>query len=161
MILGMSTATFTSIHVALSLIGIVSGIIVLFGWLNGKSLAGWTVLFLVTSVATSATGYGFPTDGILPSHVVGGISLAALAVAILALYGYLLAGVWRSIYLASAMLALYLNCFVGVVQAFRKVPVLESLAPTQSEPPFLVAQIIVMALFIVLGYLAAKRFHPG
>jgi len=161
MILGMSTATFTSIHVALSLIGIVSGIIVLFGWLNGKSLAGWTVLFLVTSVATSATGFGFPTTGILPSHVVGGISLAALAVAILALYGYLLAGVWRPIYLASAMLALYLNCFVGVVQAFRKVPVLEALAPTQSEPPFLVAQIIVMALLIVLGYLAAKRFHPG
>jgi hypothetical protein len=160
MILGLSASTFTSIHVVLSLIGIVSGIVVLSGMLAGGRLNGWNGVFLGTTLLTSATGFLFPTTGLLPSHVVGFISVAALAVAMVALYRFHLRGLWRLTYVASAALALYLNVFVGVVQAFRKVPALEALAPTQSEPPFLVAQVVVMAIFIAAGYLAAKRFHP-
>lgn len=161
MILGLSLSTFTSVHVALSLIGIVSGIIVFAGMLAGKWLHAWNIVFLVTTVATSATGFLFPTTGLLPSHVVGIISLVALAIAIAALYGYHLAGAWRRIFVATAALALYLNVFVAVVQSFMKIPAVKSLAPTQSEPPFIVAQVVVMVIFIVVGYLAAKQFHPA
>jgi hypothetical protein len=161
MILGLSLSAFTSVHVALSLIGIVSGIVVFAGMLAGNWLNAWNIVFLVTTVATSATGFLFPTSGLLPSQVVGIISLVALAVAIAALYGYHLAGAWRRIYVATAAFALYLNVFVLVVQAFRKIPALQSLAPTQSEPPFIVAQVVVMVIFVVVGYLAAKRFYPA
>jgi hypothetical protein len=160
MILGMSVATFTTVHVILSLIGIASGIVVLFGMLSGKRLDGLTAIFLATTVLTSATGFLFPSDRLLPSHIVGIISLVALAVAILALYVYGLAGSWRWIYVATAVVALYLNAFVGVVQAFQKLPALKSLAPTQSEPPFLIAQTVVLAIFVVLGGIAFKTFRP-
>jgi hypothetical protein len=160
MILGMSTSTFTVVHVVLSLIGIVSGIIVLFGMFSANRLTGWTALFLATTVLTSVTGFFFPRDHLLPSHIVGLISLAVLAVAILARYVYRLAGSWRWIYVGGAVLALYLNVFVGVVQAFQKRPFLSRLAPTQSEPPFFVAQLIVVAIFVVLGILAVMRFRP-
>ena len=129
--------------------------------LAGKWLHAWNIVFLVTTVATSATGFLFPTAGLLPSHVVGIISLVALASAIAARYGYHLAGAWRRIFVATAALALYLNVFVAVVQSFMKIPAVKSLAPTQSEPPFIVAQVVVMVIFIVVGYLAAKRFHPA
>lgn len=157
MILGMTP--FTLFHVALSLVGIVSGLVVLFGLLAGKRLDGWTALFLVTTVATSATGFGFPFDRLLPSHVVGIISLVVLAVAILARYALGLVGAWRWIYVVGAVMALYLNVFVLVAQAFQKLPGLNALAPTQSEPPFLFAQIAVLIIFIVLGALAAIRFR--
>jgi uncharacterized membrane protein SirB2 len=160
MILGMSLSTFTFVHTALSLIGIVSGLVVVFGMLGAKRLGGWTMLFLATTVLTCVTGYFFPSDHVLPSHIVGIITLVALAAAILAIYAYRLAGSWRWIYVVAALVALYLNVFVGVVQAFQKLPFLQPLAPTQSEPPFLIAQIAVMAIFIVLGFLAARRFHP-
>ena len=160
MILGMSTSTFTLVHVALSLIGIVSGLVVLFGMLEAKRLEGWTALFLATTVLTSVTGFLLPHDHMLPSDVVGIISLVALAAAILALYVLGLAGAWRWIYVVGAVVALYLNVFVLVAQAFQKVPFLHPLAPTQSEPPFLVAQLVVLAIFIVLGVLAVRRFHP-
>jgi hypothetical protein len=160
MILGLSTSTFTLLHVALSLIGIVSGIIVLYGMVSARKLDGWIALFLATTVLTSVTGYFFPTTTVLPSHVVGGISLVMLAAAIVALYVFSLAGPWRWIYVVGAVVALYLNVFVGVVQAFQKLPPLTALAPTQSEPPFLVAQLVVMAIFIGLGVVAVKRFHP-
>jgi hypothetical protein len=161
MILGMSTATFTLVHVVLSLIGIVSGVFVLFGMLSSNRLLGWTAVFLATTVLTSATGFFFPRDELLPSHIVGIISLAVLAVAIVALYVYRLAGSWRWIYVAGAALALYLNVFVGVVQAFLKVPLLNALAPKQNEPPFLIAQIVVLAIFIVLGIMAGRSFRPS
>ena len=119
----------------------------------------WTALFLATTVLTSVTGFFFPRDQLLPSHVVGIISLVVLAVAILALYVYHLAGSWRRIYVVTAVLALYLNIFVGVVQAFLKVPFLNALAPTQTEPPFLITQLVVLALFVVLTVVAAIRFH--
>jgi hypothetical protein len=159
MILGMSTATFTLVHVLISLVGIGSGLIVLFGLLKAKRMDGWTGLFLATTVATSLTGFGFPFEQLLPSHKVGIISLVVLAVAILARYAFHLARSWRWIYVVSAMIALYLNVFVAIVQSFRKMPTLQELAPTGSEPPFLIAQLAVMALFIVFTIMAVKRFH--
>jgi hypothetical protein len=133
--------------------------VALFGLLAGKRLAGWTGLFLTTTVATSVTGFGFPVEHFLPSHGVGIISLVALAIAIVALYAKHLAGGWRRTYVICAVLALYLNCFVAVVQSFEKIAPLRALAPTQSEPPFAIAQLAVLALFVGLGILAAKRFR--
>jgi hypothetical protein len=160
MILGMSTSTFTLVHVILSLVGIFAGLVVVFGMLGSKKADGWTALFLATSVLTSVTGFFFPFDKILPSHIVGVISLVVLAIAILALYVLHLAGPWRWIYVVSAMAGLYLNVFVGVVQAFQKLPLLASLAPTQSEPPYLIAQAIVLVIFVGLGIAAVRSFHP-
>ena len=160
MLLGMSEATFTAVHVVLSLIGIVSGIVVVIGMFGARRLPRWTALFLLTTVLTSATGFLFPRDHLMPSHVVGIISLILLPIAILALYRYRLAGTWRSVYVVSAVLALYLNVFVGVVQAFQKQPTLARLAPTQSEPPFVVAQLAVLAIFVVLCVSAAIKFRP-
>ena len=159
MILGMSLSTFTTLHVIISLIGIVTGLVVLLGMLGGRQLGSWTAIFLATTVLTSATGFLFPFNKLLPSHVVGVISLAVLAIALLALYGLHLAGVWRWIYVAAAVLALYLNVFVGVVQVFQKLPFLKTLAPTQSEPPFLITQLVVLALFVGLIIVAMLRFH--
>ena len=159
MILGMTTSTFTLVHVLISLVGIASGLVVVFGLLTGKRLDGWTALFLAATVATSLTGFAFPFDHLLPSHKVGIISLAVLAVAILARYAFHLSGAWRRIYVITAIAALYFNVFVGVVQSFLKVPALHSLAPKQTEPPFLVTQLVVLALFIVIAIMAAKRFH--
>jgi hypothetical protein len=160
MILGMSTSTFTLGHVVLSLIGIFAGIVVLFGMLGSKRLDAWTGLFLATTVLTSVTGFFFHAEKFGPPHVVGLISLVVLAVAIAALYIYKVKGPWRWIYVACAVLALYLNVFVGVVQAFSKVPSLNVLAPTQSEPPFAVAQAIVLLIFVALSIWAVKSFHP-
>jgi hypothetical protein len=159
MILGMSTATYTFIHVLISLVGIVSGLIVMYGLLTGKRLDGLTALFLTTTVLTSVTGFGFPFEHLLASHKVGIISLIILAIAIAARYVFHLAGSWRWIYVVTAAMALYLNVFVLVFQAFLKVPALKALAPTQSEPPFLVAQVAVLVIFVVLTILAAKRFR--
>jgi len=160
MILGMSTSTFTLLHVVVSLVGIFSGTVVLFGMFSANRLNGWTALFLVTTVLTSVTGFFFHRDHLLPSHVVGIISLVVLAVAIVAFYVYRLARSWRWIYVAGAVVTLYFNVFVAVVQAFQKLPFLEPLAPTQSEPPFLVAQAVVLATFVALGIVAVRSFHP-
>jgi hypothetical protein len=159
MIFGMSTSAYTSLHVALSLLGIASGFIVLLGLLTAKRLGASTVIFLASTVATSVTGFGFPFDQLLPSHIVGVISLLALAGAILARYPFRLTGSWRWIYVAGAVIALHLNVFVLIVQAFLKVPVLQALAPTQSEPPFVAAQTATLCLFLVLGFFAVKRFR--
>ena len=160
MILGMSTSAFTLFHVALSLVGIVAGLVVAAAMLGSKTANGWTALFLATTVLTSVTGFLFPSDKVLPSHIVGVISLLVLIIAIAALYGYRLARSWRWIYVVSALVALYLNVFVLVAQAFQKVAVLNALAPTQSDPGFIIAQLIVMAIFVVLGIRAVRRFHP-
>ena len=159
MILGMSLEAYTLAHVLISLVGIGSGFVVLYGLLTGKRLDGWTALFLASTVATSVTGFGFPFHHLLPSHKVGIVSLVVLAVAILARYPLHLAGAWRRVYVVCAVVALYLNVFVGVVQAFLKIPVLNAMAPKQTEPPFVVAQGIVLALFVVLGVVAAIRFR--
>src|SRR5713226_7035626 len=137
MIFGMTTSTFTLVHVLIGLVGIGSGFVVMFGLLAGKRLNGWTAIFLATTVATSVTGFGFPFDHLLPPHKVGIISLLVLAVAMLGRYAFHLAGAWRWIYVVGTVVALYLNVFVALVQAFQKVPALKAMAPTQSEPPFL------------------------
>jgi hypothetical protein len=160
MLLAMTLENFTLIHVLISLLGIASGLIVLFGLLTGRRMQGWTALFLATTVLTSLTGYMFPFTHLLPSHIVGAISLVALAIAIFARYFRHLAAGWRRTYVISAMLALYLNVFVLVVQSFQKVPALHALAPTQKEPPFAIAQLLVMLAFIVLTIFAVKRFRP-
>lgn len=154
-------SAFTLFHVVLSLIGIGSGFVVLAGLLTGKRLDGWTAWFLATTVATSVTGYGFPVHQLLPSHIVGAISLLVLAIAIFARYSRQLAGVWRRGFVICATLALYLNVFVAVVQAFEKIPALKASAPTQKEPPFLVTQLVVLLVFVGLTVLAAKKFQVG
>jgi hypothetical protein len=161
MILGLPLAAFTTLHAVISVLGIVSGFVVVLGWISGRSSAGWTLLFLVTTVLTSATGFLFPSTSFGPPQVLGILSLAVLAVAIPALYVFHLAGICRVVYILSAAAALYFNVFVGVAQAFQKLPLLQPLAPTQSEPPFLIAQIAVLAIFIVLAFLSVKRFHPS
>ena len=158
MIVGMSTPTYTLLHVIISLVGIGSGLAVLYGFLTARLLGGMTSLFLIATVLTSVSAFGFPFDHLLPSHKVGILSLVILTVAIVALYVFHLAGVWRRVFVVSALMALYLNCFVLVVQLFLKVSALKALAPTQKEPPFAVAQLIVLALFVGLTILSAKRF---
>jgi hypothetical protein len=162
MVLGMSIETFTMLHVIISLVGIATGLIVVWGMLTGNRYEGWTAVFLATTVLTSVTGFMFPVplSPLLPSQITGIISLAVLLPTLLALYVFQLAGFWRWIYVSGALLALYLNVFVGVVQAFGKVSFLQPLAPTQAELPFLVAHIVVLALFCALGVIAVMRFHP-
>jgi hypothetical protein len=150
-------AAYTLVHVAISLIGIGSGLVVVGGFLTRREFNRWTPLFLTTTVATSATGYGFPFEHLLPSHIVGAISLVVLAAVIYARYARHLAGAWHATYVIGAVTALYLNVFVLVVQLFLKVPALKALAPTQSEPPFAIAQLLVLVLFVVLGTVATKR----
>lgn len=152
-------SAFTKLHVVISLIGILCGLVVMFGLLVGQKLNRWTALFLISTVATSVTGFFFPFHGATPAIVVGIISLVVLAVAILARYARHLAGHWRWIYVVSAMISLYLNVFVLVVQLFQKVPALKTIAPTQSEPPFAVAQLVVLALFLLLTIVAVIKFH--
>jgi hypothetical protein len=149
------------IHVLLSLIGILAGFVVLYGLLEGRVYDGWTATFLVTTILTSLTGFPLPPFGFDPPRAVGVISLVLLALAVAALYAFKLAGVWRLIYVGGAVAALYLNVFVAVVQSFMKLPFLQALAPTQSEPPFLVAQLVVLVAFIALGVLAAIKFRPN
>jgi hypothetical protein len=158
MILGMTTFVF--IHVLISLIGIGSGLIIAWGLLISKRMAGWTALFLLSTVLTSVTGFFLPADHIKPSHIVGIVSLIVLAGALYALYGRNLRGTWRSIYVATAVLALYLNVFVLIAQAFLKAPALKDLAPTGSEPPFLVVQGVALAVFVIVGIVGLVRFRP-
>jgi hypothetical protein len=160
MILGMSTATYTLIHVLISLIAIASGFVVMYGLLGGKRLDRMTALFLTTAVLTSVTGFGFPMgDHLSPANKLGIISLVVLAIAVVARYPLHLAGGWRRTYVISAAMALYLNSFVLVVQSFEKVSALKVLAPTQKEPPFAIAQGTVLVAFIVLTIFAVKRFR--
>lgn len=161
MILGLfSLSAYTIMHVIISLVAIATGLVVLVGVLGGKRLDGWTFWFLLTTALTSITGFGFPFDHLLPSHIVGIISLAALLLAIVARYAFDLAGPWRGLYVFAAMLALWFNVFVLVAQAFQKVSALKALAPTQADPPFLIAQTVVMVLFIIMGIAALRKFHP-
>jgi hypothetical protein len=159
MIFGMTLGTYTFLHVLISLVGIGSGLIVMFGLLGGRRLDNWTLLFLVTTALTSVSGFAFPFDHLLPSHKVGILSLVILAAAIPARYLFHLAGSWRWIYVIGAGMALYFNVFVLVVQSFEKVPALKTLAPTQKESPFLIAQVVVLLLFVALIIFATKRFH--
>jgi hypothetical protein len=155
--LGLSTSAFTELHVLISLVGILSGLIMLGAMLRGRMPPVWTGIFLVTTILTSATGFLFQSAAIGPPHMVGAISLVILAVACFAWYGRGLRGPWRRVYVVAALLALYLNVFVGVVQAFGKVPALKALAPTQTEAPFLLAQAATLLLFAGSAFVAATR----
>jgi hypothetical protein len=152
-------ATFTLFHVLLSLIGIFAGFVVAGGLAAGKRLDGWTGVFLVTTVATSVTGFGFPFETFLPSHGVAIISLVILPVTIVARYVKHLSGAWRGIYVIGAVLSLYLNVFVLIAQLFLRLPALMAAAPTQKEPPFLLTQLLVLALFVWLGRATVKGFR--
>lgn len=160
MILGLSLSAFTALHTITSLVAMVAGVVVFLGMLSVKRLDAWVALYLATAILTDVTGYFFPVSQILPSHIVGAISLVTLAVAVLAFYRYRLAGAWRWLYIVSVALSLYLDVFVGVIQAFGNLAFLRPLAPTQTEPPFVVAQCLVLVVFIALGWLALKWFHP-
>jgi hypothetical protein len=153
--------TLTVVHVLISLIGLAAGFVVLGGLVNSRRLAGWTALFLAATIATSATGFLFPASHITPAHVLGIVSLAVLSVAVVALYQRHLAGPWRVAYVLSAVTAQYLNFFVLIVQLFSKVPALQALAPTQTEPAFAIAQLLALLLFLGVGALAVVRFRPG
>jgi len=157
MILGMTAFTF--VHVVISLIGILSGFVVVFGLFASKRLEGWTAIFLTSTVLTSVTGFFFPFHHLLPSHILGILSLVVLAIAIPARYSFHLAGPWRRTYVITAVIAFYFNFFVLIVQSFQKVPALQALAPKQSEPPFVIAQAAALTLFVVFGVVAAMRFH--
>jgi hypothetical protein len=148
------------IHVALSLIGIVAGFVVLYGLLAGRPSGLWTAIFLVSTILTSLSGFPLAPYGFDPARAVGVISLVLLGAAVVGFYAFHLAGPWRWIYIITAAAALYLNVFVGVTQAFQKLPFLHALAPTQSEPPFIVVQLVVLVAFIAVGALAVIRFHP-
>jgi hypothetical protein len=157
MILGMTIPVF--VHVLLSLIGIATGLVVVLGLLNGQPMGRWTALFLATTIATSVTGFFLPAKGFMPSHVLGILSLVTLTLAVVARYAFHLAGPWRWLYVVGAVISEYFNVFVLVAQAFKHVPALTALAPTQSEPPFAVAQLILLVVFVALGVLAVKRFR--
>ena len=150
---------YTIIHVVISLLGILSGFVVIVGMFAANPLNDWTVFFLTTTVATSVTGFFFPVKRLMPSHIVGIISLVVLAAAIYARYPARLAGSWRWIYVVSAVLAQYLNFFVLIVQCFQKIPALKAIAPTQKEPPFAITQLLFLILFVVLGVVAVLKFH--
>jgi hypothetical protein len=160
MIIGLSLQTFTTIHVIISLLAIASGIVVLIGMLGSHRMQGLTALFLITTILTSVTGFLFPIHGFTPGLGTGIVSVVLLAGALYGLYGKGLVGTWRWIYVACAVSALYLNVLVLIVQSFQKVPKLQVLAPTQSEPPFLITQSAALIVFLIVGVVAALRFHP-
>ena len=158
MVLGLTT--FAWIHTILSLVALVAGIVVVKELLGSRIPPGWTALFLVTAIATSATGFGFPFDRFIDSHWTGIAALVALALVILARYVLGLAGAGRWIYAVGMVLSLYFLAVVAVAQLFKKVPALTAMAPTQSEPPFLVAQLVTLAIFGWLAIAAARKFRP-
>lgn len=161
MVFGMSLALYTQIHVVISLVGIVSGLIVLFGMFGAKRMDGLTALFLATTALTSITGFFFPFHGVTPGIILGVLSLIVLALCIPARYTFQMAGKWRSTYVITAVVALYFNCFVLIAQSFQKIPSLHALAPKGNEPPFGIAQGILLVLFIIAGIRAVKKFQPN
>ncbi len=159
--MGIDLATFTFIHTALSIIALVAGVVVVAGLLGQGLSSFWTTLFLITAIATSATGFGFPFNGVLPSHIIGGVALLILAAVLLARFVWHLNGPWRWIYPVGLVLSLYLLVFVAIAQAFSKVAFLHRAAPTQTELPFVLAQLVALGLFVVLAIAAAKAARPG
>ena len=159
--LGLDLGTFTNLHVAISLVAILAGFIVLAAMVRNDRAPAWTALFLATTALTSITGFMFPFSAFLPSHAFGAVSLVLLALAIAGLYAFGLKGPWRATYVVTALVALYLNAFIMIVQAFQKVGALRALAPTQSEPPFAIAQAVALVGFLAAGFYAFRRFRPA
>jgi hypothetical protein len=161
MILGLSTSAFTWFHTALSLVQLVSGIVVVIELMGSRSSRLWTAVYLVSAVATNATGFAFPVDKLLPSHAFGIVSLVLLLLVILARYTFHLAGAWRWVYALGIVITVYLDAFVAIVQAFLKLPALHAMAPTGSEPPLAIAQGILLVIFVVLAIAAVRTFRPA
>jgi hypothetical protein len=157
MILGMSVPAFTAVHTAISLIAIALGVPLLMAMFRSRFPAQLNAAFLGFTILTSVTGFFFPIVKVGPPHIVGVISLVVLAVSLVALYGRRLAGKWRGIYIGTAIFALYMNVFVLVAQIFAKVPPAHALAPTGTEPPFGIAQGVVLIVFVILGVRALRR----
>jgi hypothetical protein len=157
----LSVETLTFLHVVVSLVGIMTGFVVVGLMLQSAPIAGWNAFFLISTILTSVSGYFFPMAGLTPAHIIGAVSLVTLAVALYAIYVKQLAGRWRVAYVGAAIFALYLNVFVGVVQSFQTFAYLNRFAPTGSEPPFAVVQLLVLILFIVAGITVARRYHPA
>jgi len=151
---------YTVIHTLISLVALFAGFVVLFGLLTGNRIDGWTKWFLISAVATTVTGFFFPFHGITPAIKLGIISSVVLVITIYARYAKHLAGAWRWIYVVGTFLTLYFNVFVGIVQSFEKIPALKAMAPTQSEPPFKLTQLVALALFVLLTLVAVIRFRP-
>lgn len=162
MMLGLSLAQFTLLHVAISLVAIAAGLVVMVGMLSSWATPGLTGVFLLFTILTSVTGFMFPFTQLLPSHMVGIVSLVLLAIACVALYGKRLAGIWRSVYVLTALISLYLNVFVLVIQSFLKIPVLHALAPGNppSAPIFAVTQGLVLLVFAGIIFAVWRRFRP-
>lgn len=159
MVLGMSLQAFTLIHVLISFAAIASGLVVVYGFLSNKRLDGWTAVFFTTTALTSVTGFLFPFTGVTAAIKLGIISLVVLAITIVTRYPLHLT--WRKSYVIGACTSLYFNVFVLVVQSFEKLPALKAIAPTGKEPPFEIAQIAVLALFVVLTIFSVKKFRIG
>ena len=153
--------TYILIHVVLGLVGIIAGLVVVGGLMAGVRFSSWIDLFLAATVLTNVMGFGFPFVTLFPSHIVAGLSLVVLAVAIAALYWKRLAGAWRQVFVVLSVLALYLNVFVLSVQLFRKIPILAMLAPNPQAPAFVATQVLVLLLFAALGRAAVKGFRSG
>jgi len=160
MILAMKTSTFTLLHVLISLVGIGSGFVVMYGLVTARRLNRWTVLFLASTAATSITGFLFPFEHVTPGIIVGVLSLIVLGISVVARYNLQLKGIARPLSVVCASVALYFNVFVLVVQSFEKSPALRALAPTQKEPPFVIAQLLVLAAFVLLTVIAVRGFRP-
>jgi hypothetical protein len=161
MILGMSISTFTVVHVVISLIAIVAGFVAVIGMIADRPLDIWNTIFLWTTALTSVTGFFFPFTGVTPGIIVGIISMVLLAIAFFALYARHLDVAWRWVYVVTAIVTLWFNVFVGIVQSFQKIAFLQGLAPTQSEPPFQIAQGAALVLIVVLAIMAVRKFRPA
>jgi len=152
---------FTAFHVAISLVAIMAGFVVVFNMLGGTASKGWTGMFLWTTLATSVTGFMFPFNGFTPAVGTGIVALVVMIPTLIAIYGKKLTGFWRPTYVIGAVISLYLNFFVLIVQSFMKIPALNVLAPTQKETPFAVAQGLALVLFVGLGIVAVRKFRPA
>src|SRR5215475_10215607 len=162
MMLGLSLSAFTIVHVIISLTAVVAGLVVMFGMLGSRRMPGLTAIFLIFTILTSVTGFMFPFNGITPGILIGILSLVLLAIACFARYGTKLDGAWRWIYALTALVSLYLNIFVLVIQSFLKVPALHALAPSvpPAEPPFAIAQGIVLVFFVLAIIGVIRRYRP-
>ena len=149
---------FTLVHVVISVLSLLTGLVVVGGLIGGSRRPGMTGAFLLTTVLTNVTAFGFPITTVLPSHVVAAISLVLLVICLAALYAKRLQGPWRRVFVITAVAALYLNVFVLIVQLFLKTPPLTELAPTQSEAPFALTQLLMLAIFLWLGRAAVRGF---
>jgi hypothetical protein len=161
MVLSISAETYTFLHVMIGLVGIGLGLVVMFRILTGRRLYRLPPLFFVATLTAILTGFGFPQTCLLPTHIIGILSIVVLAVTIPACCVFHREGVWRDVFVIGSATTLYLSIFVFLMKVLLKFPALHALAPTQRQkcPPFLISQFIILALFVAVTNLAIKKFH--